>query len=101
MGSSPSLLACVAEPPRARESVANARRRIGEGGRRLGASFRERMGDTVVARERIGQGGRRLKDSFRGKVNVFNQRCNSLRRYRRERRNREQSVSDICLSRFM
>ena len=28
-----------------------------------------------------GQGGRRLKDSFRGKVNVFNQRCNSLRRF--------------------
>merc|ERR1712004_788792 len=30
--------------------------------------------------DRIGQGGRRLRDSFRGKVNVFNQRCNSLRR---------------------
>ena len=32
MGSSPSLLACVAQPPQARESVAKARRRIGEVG---------------------------------------------------------------------
>ena len=32
MGSSPSLLACVSQPPQARESVAKARRRIGEVG---------------------------------------------------------------------
>ena len=30
MGSSPSLFACVAEPPQAREGMAKARRRIGE-----------------------------------------------------------------------
>ena len=30
MGSSPSLFACVAEPPQARERMAKARRRIGE-----------------------------------------------------------------------
>ena len=36
------------------------------------------------------QGGRRLRDSFRGKVNVFNQRCNSLRRL-----NIQQTISKL------
>lgn len=103
MGASSSLLSCVKAPAAApapavrmvgvQRRLGEGGRRLGEGGRRLGESFRGTASEVLLARQR-------LRQSFRGKVNVFNQRCGSLRRRDMERRSRSKTVSNIALASF-